>query len=127
MFVFFFYVHHHHMIHTRLGTFYYNLSIFCLTIQSFPVFMMFLVNILFIVTETSTLQIATEGIISPYFRLLSLKCSKIKSLFKDRLNVDSVWEFFFSINGPESRFFQVQKEAFYLTYENDQDCLEANV
>jgi hypothetical protein len=88
---------------------------------------MFLVNILFIVTETSTLHIATEGIISPYYRLLSLKCSKIKSLFKDRLNVDSVLELFFSINGPERRFFKVQKEAFYLTYENDEDGLDSNV
>ena len=114
-----------HLVRQFMGNIYYNISIALLCIQSFPVFLLFLVNVGFVLGETSSIHIAKDGLLSPYQRILKLNCKKIKVLFKRKMAVSGLFDFFLSFKGPEDRLVELQKDYYYKLYLNEDFLLES--
>ena len=119
------YIYNKNICLPYLGKTYYYLSLSFLSVQTFPVFLLFLVNIFFILGETTSVNLAKFGISEPFDRIKKLNLTKIKFLFLDRFGVTGVFDFFLSISEPDKRLVKSYSEIFYLTYKNENVLLDS--
>lgn len=98
--------------------YYFFLSFFAML--SLPVFLLFLINVCFIATDSSSVRLAKSGIKEPLSRLKSTSFGSVREKFKARLKVNGLRDFFLAINGPEERLLQEKIESFFVQFNFDQ-------
>lgn len=80
---------------------------------------LFVANVCFVLTETSSVAIARESFGFMLGRLWKVRPRHVKRLFRNRFAVESMTEYFLSVGSPEQKLLESQIRTFHKVYYRD--------